>query len=83
MHARLFCLVGFAGTRALVSPAYADDLTVSGNAFSALDGSLLHHGGEASGVFTVSDGNLTVRGRLRVRWDGTIARLHRVKEQTA
>jgi hypothetical protein len=55
----------------LVSPAHADDVTVSGNvAFSSLDGSVLDHDGVANGVFTVSDGNLTVLGTVACNDDG-------------
>src|SRR5687768_4112371 len=67
---RHFFVVALAIT-ALGSPAYADDVTVSGNvAFSALDGSVLDHDGVANGVFTVSDGNLTVLGTVNCNDDG-------------
>jgi large repetitive protein len=46
-------------------PLVADNVTVSGNVtFSSLDGSSLDHDGSANGVFTVSDGDLTVLGTI-------------------
>jgi VCBS repeat-containing protein len=49
----------------LAIPAFADDVTVSGNVnFSSLDGSSLDHDGAANGTFTVDDGNLTVQGTI-------------------
>ena len=53
------------------SPVRADDVTVSGNvAFSALDGSVLDHDGVTNGVFTVSDGDLTILGAVNCNDDG-------------
>jgi VCBS repeat-containing protein len=70
MRPRLFFFVALA-LIALVSAAYADDVTVGGNvAFSALDGSVLDHDGVANGVFTVSDGNLAVLGTVNCNDDG-------------
>jgi VCBS repeat-containing protein len=70
MRPRLFFSVAFA-IIAVVLPAYADDVTVGGNvAFSALDGSVLDHDGAANGVFTVSDGNLTILGAVNCNDDG-------------
>jgi VCBS repeat-containing protein len=70
MRPRQFLVVALA-ILALGSPAQADDVTVSGNvAFSALDGSVLDHDGVTNGVFTVSDGDLTVLGTVNCNDDG-------------
>ncbi|MEA2568913.1 MAG: hypothetical protein QOI24_914 [Acidobacteriota bacterium] len=46
-------------------PAFADDVTISGNVtFASLDGSVLDHDHVVNGVFTVNDGNLTVLGTI-------------------
>ena len=56
---------------AFAPPADADDVTIGGNvSFSALDGSVLDHDGLTNGVFTVSDGNLTVLGTVNCNDDG-------------
>ena len=55
----------------LTIPAFADDVTVSGNVnFSSLDGSSLDHDGAANGTFTVDDGDLTVHGTINCNDDG-------------
>ena len=56
---------------ALSVPAYADNVTVSGNVnFSSLDGSALDHDGSANGTFTVNDGDLTVTGNINCNDSG-------------
>src|SRR5688572_33455279 len=58
----------------LLVPAvvYAHDVTVSGtNTFAALDGSSSDHDGAANGVFTVSDGNLSIAGIVNCNDDST------------
>jgi len=56
----------------LISPAlFAHDVTLTGTqTFASLDGSASDHDGSANGVFTVSDGNLTVNGVVNCNDDG-------------
>ena len=52
-------------TSLIALPTAADDITIGGNvSFSALDGSSQDHDGSANGVFTVSDGSLTIQGTV-------------------
>src|SRR6185436_9333306 len=46
-------------------PLFADNVVISGTQnFSALDGSSLDHDHVVNGVFTVSDGDLTINGTV-------------------
>src|SRR5687767_12907926 len=58
-------------TLALAVPAFADNVTVSGNvSFASLDGSALDHDGAVDGTFTVDDGNLTILGAVNCNDSG-------------
>jgi hypothetical protein len=49
----------------LLPSAFAHDITLTGTtSFAALDGSSSDHDGSVNGVFTVSDGDLTVNGTV-------------------
>src|SRR2546430_872781 len=69
-HAKAFCALFILAVAIVAMPAYADNVTISGNvAFSSLDGSSLDHDGIANGVFTVNDGNLTIQGTVNCNDD--------------
>ncbi len=56
----------------VLTPAvFAHDVTLTGTqSFASLDGSASDHDGTVNGVFTVSDGNLTVNGVVNCNDDG-------------